>query len=178
MGIMTEGALLRSGVILDHDLGLLQRSPRHLFVTKRAERPRVGRDGKLQVVGVNRAGRCVDIALLGVAAAAGAVADLAFHDLADIGAVVDAFGPFGELRGVAGLAICRALVLGFVAGDFRHRVAAIVPVLVKGLVDEKISRRDRDDAKRHDEKDEPHDMLGHVSAILFLNKARPISRWH
>ena len=85
--------------------------------------------------------------LFGVAAAAGPVTDFAFHDLAGLGVVVDALRPLRKLRGVAGLAKLRALEFGFVVGDFRHRVAAIVAIFIERFVDKKISGRDSDDGK-------------------------------
>ena len=132
---MTKGALLCSGVIIDHDLALLPRTPRYLFMTNAAIRPRIRWDGKLQVDGMNRTGRCVDVARIGVPAAAGAMTDFAFDHFANVGTVMDAFGPSGVLNGVAGFAIRRSLELGLVLGDFRNRIAAIMPKLVKGLVD-------------------------------------------
>ncbi|MGB8398493.1 hypothetical protein [Bradyrhizobium sp.] len=94
---MTDSALLRPGVVGDHDLTLLQRSPRQPFMAKRAKLSGVGRNDQLEIPRVIRAGsrsfeRAQDVAL-----AAGAVTHLAFNDLSDVGAVVHAIGPFCDL---------------------------------------------------------------------------------
>jgi hypothetical protein len=96
---MTNDALLRAGVVGDHDLTLLKRPPRHPFMAKRAKLSCVGRDDHLEIFRVIRAG-CRSLERTeNVALPAGTVTHLAFNDLPDVGAVVHAIGPFrGLLR--------------------------------------------------------------------------------
>ena len=84
---------------------------------------------------------------------------------------MNAFGPLGDLGGMAGGAERGALVLGLVPGDFSHRVAAIVPVPVVGLVDEKIPRCERRRAKQRHEKYEAYDVFRHVPTFLQSRSA-------
>jgi hypothetical protein len=131
MGTVTDRALLRSGMVGGHDLTLLQRPPRQAFMAAGAKLSRVGRDDHLQISGVNRAGRGAHERVADIALTGGTVADLAFDDFAEVGAVVDSFGPLRELLGVAGRAIGHALVFRFVRGDIRDRVAPVMTIFVK-----------------------------------------------
>jgi len=131
MRVVTDHALLRPGVLGDHDLTLLQRPPCHPFVAEGAELPCVGRHDHLEagrVIGPGRR-RFEHAAILTLAG--GAVADLAFDDFSDVHAVVDALEPVGDLLRMARRAIPDALVFGLVGGDLRNRIAAIVAVLVE-----------------------------------------------
>jgi hypothetical protein len=105
MGIVTNGALLRSGVVGDHDLRLLRGPARHLFMAKSAKLCRIGWDGQLQVIRVIGPGGRVHKHAARISPAGRAMADLALDDLSDINAVVDAFRPFREALRVARLAI-------------------------------------------------------------------------
>src|SRR6266536_4157188 len=92
--------------------------------------------------------RCLKGAAI-VALAGRAVADLAFDHFSGIGAVMCAFGPLCEPLRVTGLAERGALVLGFVGGDFRDRVCAVMTIFVKRRNGEQplrtVARRREDD---------------------------------
>ena len=98
---MTNGALLGPGVLGDDDLTLLQRSAGHPLMAKRAQLPCIFRHDHFQIFRMIRTGRYMFELTANIAFAAGAMADLASDDLADIGSVVDAVGPFRELRRMA-----------------------------------------------------------------------------
>ena len=101
MRVVTNNALLRPGVVGDHDLTLLQRPARHSFMAKGAELSRVGRDDHFEILRVFRAGGSPLVRVGIVALAAGPVTHLAFNDLSDIGTVVHAIGPLRELLRMA-----------------------------------------------------------------------------
>ena len=101
MWIVTDDALLRPCVIGDHDLTLLQRPSRHPLMAEGAKLSRVCRDDHFDLGRVIGAGRRNLEHAAHVALSGGAMADLAFDDLSDVGAVVHPFGPFGDLLRVA-----------------------------------------------------------------------------
>jgi hypothetical protein len=101
MRIVTNNALLRPGVVGDHDLTLLKGPPRQPFMAQRAELSGVGRDHQFEVLRVIRAGSRSFERVANVSLAAGAVAHLASNNLSDIGAVVHAIGPFRDLLRMA-----------------------------------------------------------------------------
>ena len=93
MRIMTNNALLRPGMIGDHDLTLLERPSRYPFMAKRAKLSRVSRDDQLEIIRVIGAGSRSFERATNVALTAGAVTHLAFNNFSDVGAVVHAIGP-------------------------------------------------------------------------------------
>ena len=101
MGIVANDALLGSGVVGNDDLALLQRSAGHPLMAKCAQLPRVGRHHHFQIFRMIRTRRRIFEHAASIATTAGAVADLTSNDLADIRPVVDAVGPFRELRRMA-----------------------------------------------------------------------------
>src|SRR5450759_4857118 len=131
MRVMAGRALLRSGMRGDHDLTLLGGPARHLFVAKRAELQCIGGNGELAAGGVIDAGGHVLKHSARTPAARGPMANLALDELAELRAVVHAFGPHRVLLGMAWLAVFRTLVLRLVRSDLRHRVAPIVTVGVE-----------------------------------------------
>ena len=101
MGIMANGALLGSGVVGNDDLTLLQWSAGHPLMAKCAQLPRVGRHHHFQIFRMIRTGRRIFERTASIATTTGAMADLTSNDLADIRPVVDAVGPFCDLRRMA-----------------------------------------------------------------------------
>ena len=96
MRIVTNNALLRPGVVGDHDLTLLKRPSRQPFMAQRAKLSGVGRHDHFEILRVIRAGSRSFERATNVSLAAGAVTHLAFNNLSDVGAVVHAIGPFRE----------------------------------------------------------------------------------
>jgi len=161
MRIVTNGALLRPGVIGDHDLRLLRRSPGRPLMTKGAELSRVGWDRHLEVGGVIGAARRDHEHAARLALAGGAVADFALDDLSSIGAVVDAFGPRRHLLGVTWRAISNTPVLGFFRSDLRNRIAPVMTVFVKGFDREASFGRIPDRGAGHEQDDETKNVSRH-----------------
>src|ERR1700693_3610293 len=121
MRVMAARALLRPGMRGDYDLTLLRGPARHLFVTKRAELQRIGGNGELAARGVIDAGGHVLKHPTCTPATRGPMANLALNKLAELRAVVHAFGPYCVLLGMAWLAVFRTFVLWSVRSDLRHR---------------------------------------------------------
>src|ERR1017187_2101238 len=101
MRIVANGALLGSGVVGNDDLTLLQWSAGHPLMAKRAQLPCVGWYHHFQIFRMIRTRRRIFEHAASIATTAGAMADLTPNDLADIRPVVDAVGPFCDLRRMA-----------------------------------------------------------------------------
>ena len=98
---MTNAALLGAGVLGDDDLTLLQWPAGHPLMAKRAQLPCIFRHDHFQIFRMLRTRRHMFERAANIALSAGAMADLTPDNLADIGSVVDAVGPFRELRRMA-----------------------------------------------------------------------------
>ena len=131
MRVMASDALLRPGMVSDHDLPLLQRSPGQPFVAEGAELSRVRRNSQLEVGWVIGPGRRSFEHAVIVPLAGSPMADLTLNDLSDVGAVVDAFEPISDLLGVARRTISDAFVLRLVRGDLSNRVAPVMTEFVE-----------------------------------------------
>ena len=161
MRIVTNGTLLRPGVIGDHDLRLLLRSPGHPLMAKGAELSRVCWHKHLEAGGMIGAARRGHEHAMRLSLAGGAVADFALNDLSDIGAVVDAFRPRRHLLGVTWRAISNTPVLGFFRSDLRDRITTVMTVFVEGFDREVSFRRIPDHGAGHEQDDETKNMSRH-----------------
>ncbi len=85
----------------DHDLALLRGPARHLFVAEGAQLLRIGGNGEPAAGGVIDAGGHMLKHPPGIPATCSPMADLALNGLAEVRAVMHAFGPYGVLLGVA-----------------------------------------------------------------------------
>src|SRR3989304_4292841 len=98
---MTNAALLGAGVLGDDDLTLLQWPAGHPLMAKRAQLACIFRHRHFQIFRMIGTCRHMFECAANIALATGAMADLTSHDLADIGSVMNAVGPFRELRRMA-----------------------------------------------------------------------------
>src|SRR5208282_3360439 len=93
--------------------------------------------------------------------AGGAVADFAFDDFSEVGAVVDAFGPLRQLHGVTWRAISNTSVSRFFRRDLRDRITPVMTVFVEGFDCEASFRRIPDDAAGHQQQDKSENVSRH-----------------
>jgi hypothetical protein len=178
MGVMADGALLRSGVVRDHDLTLLRGPARQPFMTESAKLSRIGGNDHLHVLRVIRAGGRRPEHIANIARATGTVADLALDDLAEVGAVVDTGGPYCELLRMARRAVRRAFVLRFVGSYLRNRASSIVPVLVKRIDGEEFLRSIRKYNETDQYEDKSNDVSRHGVPNAGVIRLVSVFGWH
>ena len=161
MRIVTNDTLLRPGVISNHDLRLLLRSPGHPLMAKGAELSRVCWDKHLEAGGMIGAARRNYEHAMRFSLAGGGMADFALDDLSNIGAVVDAFGPRRHLLGVTWRAISNTPVFGFFRSDLCDRITTVMTVFVEGFDRETSFRRVPDHRAGHEQDNETKNVSRH-----------------